>query len=442
MTTNSIDDPGGRVFASVRSGRIMHQMGAVRESIAAYESALAVAPGHTAALLGLAEAELGRARMAAGRAPGAAIASAERAAEAATQAIQAVTPGTDAPKRTAVKLIGDAMMVVARCRDPKAIAQGSDDDAIDEREASKPSAATRAAQADAAAEKAARRARRAYARAIHLEPNAACAWRDLAGACVAEGDACASRGVESPGSDESPGRAKCRDVAERCLRGALRVDAADPATWTAIGTLPGAEGADPTRDTARRETALARAVALDPRCAPAWSALGRIYLRRAATEADPGERGVFISRAQRALDNARAADPSDANAWVGTALLHSARGDEGETAGAFRMASDLGAGRDAHLRGRHTRDRDRPRRVGARGFRGRRTRAGRRRTWCWRAFCFGGALGLGEYRERGRRRLYRRVRSFRESDVPRTLRVACARREGGGTRGCRSGARG
>ena len=125
------------------------------------------------------------------------------------------------------------------------------------------------------------------------------------------------------------------------------MDAADPATWTAIGTLPGAEGADPTRDIARRETALARAVALDPRCAPAWSALGRLYLRRVATEADPGERGVFISRAQRALDNARAADPSDANAWVGTALLHSARGDEGETAGAFRMASDLGAGREA-----------------------------------------------------------------------------------------------
>ena len=86
-----------------------------------------------------------------------------------------------------------------------------------------------------------------------------------------------------------------------------------------------------------------------PECAPAWSALGRIYLRRAATEADPGERGVFISRAQRALDNARAADPSDANAWVGTALLHSARGDEGETAGAFRMASDLGAGREADV---------------------------------------------------------------------------------------------
>ena len=127
------------------------------------------------------------------------------------------------------------------------------------------------------------------------------------------------------------------------------MDAADPATWTAIGTLPGAEGADPTRDVARRETALARAVALDPRCAPAWSALGRLYLRRAATEADPGERGVFISRAQRALDDARAADPSDADAWVGTALLHSARGDEGETAGAFRMASDLGAGREADV---------------------------------------------------------------------------------------------
>ena len=342
LTTNSIH-PGGRVFASVRSGRIMQQMGAVRESIAAYETALAVAPGHTAALLGLAEAELGRARLAAGRAPGAAAASAERAAEAAHAA--AAKPGTDAPKRTVVKLIGDAMMVIARCRDPKAMY--IDDDAI-ATEAVEPSAATRAARANAAARTAARRARRAYARAIHLEPNAACAWRDLAGACIAEGDACASRGVESPGRDESPANLKRRDEAERCLRGALRVDTADPATWTAIGTLPGAEGADPTRDIARRETALARAVALDPRCAPAWSALGRLYLRRAkGAEADPGERGVFISRAQRALDNARAADPSDANAWVGTALLHSARGDEGETAGAFRMASDLGAGREA-----------------------------------------------------------------------------------------------
>ena len=350
-STNLIDDPGGsRVFASVRSGRIMHQMGAVRESIAAYEHALAVAPGHTAALLGLAEAELGRARLAAGRgAPGVAIAAAERAAEAATRS--SLSTGTDAPKRTAVKLIGDAAMVVARCRDPSlAIAPAREERDAVASEASKPSAAAEyAARADSAAAAAARRARRAYARAIHLEPNAACAWRDLAGACVAEGDACASRGVVSPGRDESPGRPKCRDVAERCLRGALRVDAADPATWTAIGTLPGAEGADPTRDVARRETALARAVALDPRCAPAWSALGRLYLRRAATEADPGERGVFISRAQRALDNARAADPSDAAAWVGTALLHSARGDEGETAGAFRMASDLGAGREADV---------------------------------------------------------------------------------------------
>ena len=140
-TTNSIDDPGGGVFASVRSGRIMHQMGAVRESIAAYEHALAVAPGHTAALLGLAEAELGRARLAAGRgAPGVAIAAAERAAEAATRS--SLSTGTDAPKRTAVKLIGDAAMVVARCRDPSlAIAPAREERDAVASEASKPSAA-------------------------------------------------------------------------------------------------------------------------------------------------------------------------------------------------------------------------------------------------------------------------------------------------------------
>jgi superkiller protein 3 len=125
------------------------------------------------------------------------------------------------------------------------------------------------------------------------------------------------------------------------------VDSADPATWTALGTLG---GADPVRDIARRETALARAVTLDPRCAHAWTALGRLYLARAdSAETEPEERDDFISRARRALDNARAAEPGNAHAWLGTALLHSARGDEGEAAGAFRMASGLGAGVEADV---------------------------------------------------------------------------------------------
>ena len=40
------------------------------------------------------------------------------------------------------------------------------------------------------------------------------------------------------------------------------------------------------RDIARRETALARAVTLDPRCAHAWTALGRLYLARADSTDD------------------------------------------------------------------------------------------------------------------------------------------------------------
>ena len=333
----------------MRSGRIMHQMGAVRESIAAYESALAVAPGHTAALLGLAEAELGRARMAAGRAPGAAIASAERAAEAATQAIQAVTPGTDAPKRTAVKLIGDAMMVVARCRDPKAIAQGSDDDAIDERRL--PNHPRRLA----------RRRRTPPPRRRPAEPAERTPGRSTWNRTRR------ARGATSRGrASRRATRARVAALSHRVVMSHRvgRNVATSPSGvcagrcgWTPPTRRRGPRSAPspvprvPTRratSRAGRRRWLAR-VALDPRCAPAWSALGRIYLRRAATEADPGERGVFISRAQRALDNARAADPSDANAWVGTALLHSARGDEGETAGAFRMASDLGAGREADV---------------------------------------------------------------------------------------------
>ena len=331
------DGGSGRVFASTQSGRIMHQMGAVSEAIAAYESALAVVPGHTAALLGLAAAELQRSYNDAAYAPGSAIASAARAADAARTA--AAAPGPDAPKRSAVKLLGDALLVIARCRDPAVAMDRGGTGRLDQSNKSS-SAVTRAEDAETNAVHAARRARRAYARGVHLDPNTASAWRDLAGACAAEGDA-------------SPHDAKtsCRSSAERCLRGALRVDSADPATWTALGTLGGADpGADPVRDIARRETALARAVTLDPRCAHAWTALGRLYLTRAdSTETEPGERDDFISRARRALDNARAAEPGNAHAWLGTALLHSARGDEGEAAGAFRMASGLGAGVEADV---------------------------------------------------------------------------------------------
>ena len=331
---NKPDGGSGRVFASTQSGRIMHQMGAVSEAIAAYESALTVVPGHTAALLGLAAAELQRSLDDAAYAPGSAIASAARAADAATTA--AAAPGPDAPKRSVVKLLGDAFLVIARCRDPAVAMDRGGTGRSDQSS----SALTRAEDAETNAASAARRARRAYARGVHLDPDTASAWRDLAGACAAEGDA-------------SPHDAKtsCRSSAERCLRGALRVDSADPATWTALGTLGGADsGADPVRDIARRETALARAVTLDPRCAHAWTALGRLYLARAdSTDAEPGERDDFISRARRALDNARAAEPGNAHAWLSTALLHSARGDEGEAAGAFRMASDLGAGVEADV---------------------------------------------------------------------------------------------
>ena len=331
------DGGSGRVFASTQSGRIMHQMGAVSEAIAAYESALAVVPGHTAALLGLAAAELQRSYNDAAYAPGSAIASAARAADAATTA--AAAPGPDAPKRSAVKLLGDALLVIARCRDPAVAMDRGGTGRLDQSNKSS-SAVTRAEDAETNAVHAARRARRAYARGVHLDPNTASAWRDLAGACAAEGDA-------------SPHDAKtsCRLSAERCLRGALRVDSADPATWTALGTLGGADpGVDPVRGIARRETALARAVTLDPRCAPAWTALSRLYLARAdSAETEPEERDDFISRARRALDNARAAEPGNAHAWLGTALLHSARGDEGEAAGAFRMASGLGAGVEADV---------------------------------------------------------------------------------------------
>ena len=308
----------------MRSGRIMHQMGAVRESIAAYEHALAVAPGHTAALLGLAEAELGRARLAAGRgAPSAAIAAAEPAAEAATRS--SLSTGTDAPKRTAVKLIGDAAMVVARgagirawrSRPPARSATRSP------RRLQTSAAAEHAARADSAAAAAARRARRAYARAIHLEPNAACAWRDLAGGRASRRATRArvAASCHRVGTSHRVGRNVATSPSGAC---AGRCGWTPPIRRRGRRSAPSPVPRVPTRRaTSRaRETALARAVALDPRCAPTRSAPVGSTCASRRPSVIPASEAFDLPRAAGARGSTtRAADPSDADAWVGTALL-------------------------------------------------------------------------------------------------------------------------
>ena len=324
---------GGRVYAAVQSGKIMQQMGKPREAIEAYEGALAACPEHTAALLGLAEAELVRALAATrGGALGRAAAAADRAAAAAA----AAASGRDAPRRTALKLLGDAYLAAARTQDPRV--KGHEQDTV----AEVSSAIQRGVDVLRRSAAASAAACRAYARVVAMSPNVAAAWGDLAAACAA-------------GSTAS-GHGKSNNPGERALRAALRIDSTDPTLWTALGTFPlpsssVAPGEDAVRrDWARRETALARAVQLHPQHSPAWTALGRLYLTAAAAAVNDGEgHETFLRRAERALDQARAADPSSGAAWVATALLHTARRDSTEAAGAFRMAAELGAGYEADL---------------------------------------------------------------------------------------------
>ena len=285
-----------------------------------------------------------------------------------------------------MKRLGDAFLVAARVRDVRdgeADEEEQDDDSeliASEPIASEPIVSSATRRGVAASRRAWRRAiqaRRAYARAAALAPNDAAARGDVAAACAAEAEALLELG-------DAVGARRAVVTAERCLRAGLRLHPADPALWTALGTLPRVvvdEDADADadaerdarrRDRARRETALARAAALAPSRAPAWAALGRLYLEAAAEEKDVGdgekdargdgdgeygeygeraERAEFLlRRAERAFDHARSADPSSAEAWIGTATLRAMRGDAAEAAGAWRLAADNNGGAEADAR--------------------------------------------------------------------------------------------
>ena len=400
-----------RVYASTRSGRlILETEGDLDAAVAAHAAALAAAPGHPAAALGLAEAETARAKDAARRGALARAAGAAARAAAAAETARAARP--HAPIRAAAKRAGDAYLVAATVavrplpwvrpanREPCPEPIDADHCQPPRRErlgATEPRDVL------------CRAARRAYARGALATPHRAAAWFDLAAACVVSGDA--------PEPEENAYARYARSgngfrvfsrvaLASRCLRASLRLDPANPAAWVALGTLPAEEDAENDaffslksdargesgekrgaserrrRDRARRETALARATHLDPSSAPAWAALGRVYVAAAldreedffgeksetakeqkeketgeeedASSLQPGSSGslarrsFWLRRASAALDRARAADPGSQEAWTATAMLHAANADAAEAAGAARAAADAGNAAEAH----------------------------------------------------------------------------------------------
>ncbi len=368
-----------RTFADVRGEAVSRALGVpflapeeARARDAARDDAEAAASAsHPASSFDAAERALAEARVAARQgATHRAAALASEAAESARRGARAAA-GSRAPcLRSAAKLEGDARLLAANARQ-------SPDDFFSPpaSEAQKDLDVGRASTRRAAFD--ARLARSAYARLARADPGDASARGDLAAASESEAAALDALGDARPA-------AALRRVAERSLRAGLRLDPADPALWTALGTLPLGDGSpaddddEGTRKTfyttsprefARRESALCRATALAPRRAAAWSALGALYLRAADEAArdaealnprenahgeiplEPSSRASLLRAAELALDRARAADPDDAAAWIGTADAARARGDADAFAGAARVASRLrGGGRDADLR--------------------------------------------------------------------------------------------
>ncbi len=93
------------------------------------------------------------------------------------------------------------------------------------------------------------------------------------------------------------------------IAGGLRIDPASQDLWACLGACAATD--------ARREYALGRALALDPKRAPGWAALGRLYAEAGHT-----------AMADRCLTAARSRDPSSSAAWeaMGTLASFSAAG--------------------------------------------------------------------------------------------------------------------
>lgn len=192
------------------------------------------------------------------------------------------------------KLLGDLLQASLLSEDPATspFAPGAD-----------PVAAALQLQQDRI--RALQRARRHYAKAVHLFPSAAGSLHvlaDTAQCLVREShirrqhSSLAGPGPSSTAGAAAGPLASLRGRAERLLRGLLRVEPSSPELWHALGAA--------TEDRAAKEYSLARALQLDPRRAPSWIALGRLY-------DDEGE----AQAAARCYEEARCHDPRSGETW-------------------------------------------------------------------------------------------------------------------------------
>ncbi|EFJ47709.1 hypothetical protein VOLCADRAFT_91745 [Volvox carteri f. nagariensis] len=268
----------GRLFSRMQAAALHYQMGDMPAALSYYRKALAAAPGNAAGLLGCGEVLLAQAALAARM--GAAAAAAAELAEAAELAARATAQ------------YGNLQAGLAAARD-------------------------RLSQL--------RLARRAYAAAVHLDPRVAGLWGDLGMSyhlqLELEGQhpglaADAQTSGLRASSHRGPPRALALDLA----RGGLRIDPTSDWLWSCSGTIAAAAAADSPAMAAVAEYCYSRALQLNPRRAPMWAALGRLY-------AAHGEGGL----ASRCFDAARSHEPTSIAVWeaMGDAALRRAAATAG-----------------------------------------------------------------------------------------------------------------
>ena len=217
-----------------------------------------------------------------------------------------------------------------------------------------------------------RAAGRAYAAALHMQPSAGERWGDLANACAHEALLLERARRQGQGQQrrarqqqqQQPDAATAADAATvselraraaALARGGLRLAPASGWLWARLGDAVagagggaagddqrgdgGSDGGEGAGGGARKASALAaaeyawsRALQLNPRDAPTWVRLARLYAAHGAQ-----------AQAARCLEQARAVEPTLPDAWEGMAAAARGRAAAGSASGApaSSVAADL-----------------------------------------------------------------------------------------------------
>jgi tetratricopeptide (TPR) repeat protein len=171
-----------------------------------------------------------------------------------------------------------------------------------------------------------RQSRRAYIKALHLCPESASAWQDVAGCLFHDFQIQKSQDtVDALQKEAAVAVLELRKKSEWMLRGGLRLDPESPGMWSTLGVVS-------TKPSAQ-EYALSRSLQLDPSNPVAWVALAKMYLEAQEFEL-----------AEKCLQQGRAQVPTSGLIWEMMAILAAAQGDPVRAAELAEHAVGLGGG--------------------------------------------------------------------------------------------------